>query len=78
MRTSIKSPPRKATFTQLSLCEQHKDQIRLTDLISGSSWDRIVRYIKQAGLPEPKRSLTTLQYELVDSPESTDEETLAF
>ena len=78
MRTSVKSPPRKATFTELNLCEQHKDQVRLTDFISGSSWDRIVRHIKQSGLPVPKRLLTTLQYELVDSPESTDEEKLAF
>jgi hypothetical protein len=34
--------------------------------------------MKEAGKTAPKRHLTTLTYEMVDSPESTDTETLPF
>jgi len=78
MRTSVKATPVKGTFISLGLCEQHKDAARLTDFLSGSSWDKIVRYMREAGKPAPKRHLTTLRFIVVDSPESTDAEHLAF
>ena len=78
MRTSVKAAPVKATFIKLGLCELHKDAARLTDFLSGSSWDKIVRYMREAGKPAPKRNLTTLRFVVVDSPESTDAEQLAF
>ena len=78
MRVSVKSPTVKATFSQLQLCENHKDEAKLTDFISGSSWDKIVRYMREAGKPAPKRHLTTLRYEMVDSPASSDTESLPF
>jgi hypothetical protein len=78
MRLSVKSPEVIARFRDLALCEQHKDAARLLDYLSNSSWDKITRFMREAGKPAPKRHLTTLRYELVDSPESTDTETLAF
>ena len=78
MRASAKSPEVLARLTSLALCEQHKDMARLDSLLSSSSWDKIVRHMREAGKPAPKRNLTVLRFELVDSPESTDTETLAF
>ena len=78
MKVSVKSPPVRAIFTQLGLCEQHKDAARLTDFLSGSSWDKIVRYMREAGKPAPRRNLTTLRFVVVSSPESTDAEQLPF
>ena len=78
MRTSIKATPVKGTFVNLGLCEQHKDAARLKDFLSESSWDKIVRFMREAGKPAPKRNLTTLRFVVVDSPESTDAEQLAF
>lgn len=78
MRASAKSPEVFARLTSLALCEQHKDMVKLADLLSSSSWDKIARHMREAGKPAPKRNLTTLRFELVNSPESTDTETLAF
>lgn len=78
MRASVKSTPLRATFTQLNLCERHKDEASLEDFLSPSSWDKIVRFLREAGKPAPRRQLTTLHYELIDSPESTDAEILPF
>lgn len=78
MRTSVKSPPLRATFTELNLCERHKDEASLADFISTSSWEKIVRFLRESGRPAPRRQLTTLHYEMVDSPESTDAEVLPF
>lgn len=78
MRASVKSPPRTATFVDLVLCEQHKDAAKLTNFISASSWDKIVRHLREAGKPAPKRTLTTLTFIVVDSPLSTDTEELPF
>ena len=77
-RASPKSPPVKITFTKLALCEACKDGSKLATLLSPSSWDKIVRHFREAGKPAPKRHLTNLRFEVVDSPESTDEEKLAF
>ena len=78
MRTSVKASPVMGTFTELGLCEQHKDAARLSDFLSESSWDKIVRYMREAGKPAPKRNLTTLRFVVVSSPESTDAEQLPF
>jgi hypothetical protein len=78
MRTSTKSPEVIGRLGELALCEPHKDTARLQNYLSESSWDKISRYMREAGKPAPKRNLTTLRFELVDSPESTDTETLAF
>lgn len=78
MRASVKSSEVEAKFRDLMLCELHKDEARLMDFLSPSSWDRIVRFMKEKGKVAPKRNLTTLRYEMVDSPESTDTETLPF
>lgn len=78
MRASVKSPEVKGTFRDLQFCELHKDDNRLMDFLSTSSWNKIVRYMREAGKVAPKRHLTTLTYEMVDSPESTDTETLPF
>ena len=78
MRASPKSPEVLGTFREIMLCELHKDEARLMDFLSTSSWDKIIRYMKEAGKTAPKRHLTTLTYEMVDSPESTDTETLPF
>jgi hypothetical protein len=77
-RPSVKSPVTPAKFTNLIFCEAHKDGARLADFISNSTWDKIVRYMREAGKPAPMRSLTTLRFEVVGSPESTDAEELAF
>ena len=78
MRTSVKAAPVKATFVNLGFCEQHKDAARLKDFLSESSWDKIVRFMREAGKPAPKHNLTTLRFIVVDSPESTDAEQLPF
>jgi hypothetical protein len=78
MRTSVRGTEVIGRFRDLSLCEQHKDAALLADFLSASSWDKIVRYMREAGKPEPKRHLTTLRWEMVDSPESTETETLPF
>ena len=78
MRTSVKSPPRSATFADMTLCERHKDEAKLADFISLSSWDKIVRFLREAGKPAPKRNLTTLRFVVVGSPESTPEDELPF
>jgi hypothetical protein len=78
MRASVKSTPRNATFADMVFCERHKDEAKLTDFISLSSWDKIVRFLREAGKPAPKRHLTTLRFIVVSSPESTDAEELAF
>jgi hypothetical protein len=78
MKSSVKSPVTEGKFGLLCLCEQHKDEARLTDFISNSTWDKIARYMREAGKQEPKRSLTTLTWEMVDSPASSDAETLPF
>lgn len=78
MKASVKSPEVTATFRDLMLCELHKDEARLMDFLSTSTWDKIVRHMREAGKVAPKRHLTTLTYEMVDSPESTDTETLPF
>jgi hypothetical protein len=67
-----------ARFAKLGLCEMHKDMARLGDFLSGSSWDRIARFMREAGKPAPKRNLTILRFDLIASPESTDTETLPF
>jgi hypothetical protein len=78
MRTAVKASPVRASFTNLGLCEQHKDAARLSDFLSESSWDKIVRYMREAGKPAPKRHLTTLRFIVVSSPESTDAVELPF
>jgi len=78
LRASVKSPEITARFSQLNLCEMHKDEARLATFLTESSWDRIMRFMREAGKPAPKRNLTTLHFVLVDSPESTDTETLPF
>jgi hypothetical protein len=78
MRTAVRSAELTARFRDLSLCERHKDEAKLTDFLSPSSWDKIVRYMREAGKQEPKRHLTTLRWEMVDSPESTDDVSLPF
>ena len=78
MRASVKSPEVTAKFQDLMLCELHKDEARLMDFLSSSSWDKISRFMVERGKTAPKRHLTTLTYEMVDSPESTDTETLPF
>lgn len=78
LRSSVKSKEISARFSQLNLCEMHKDQARLADYLSQSTWDRIVRFMKEKGKSAPQRNLTTLTYVLIDSPESTDTETLPF
>lgn len=59
-------------------CERHKDEAKLTDFISLSSWDKIVRFLREAGKPAPKRNLTTLRFVVVGSPESKDGDELPF
>jgi len=78
MRAKAKGPEIIGRLSQLAYCEMHKDEGRLADFLSESSWDKIVRSMREAGKPTPQRNLTTLRYELVDSPESTDAEILAF
>ena len=78
MRPSVRSPEVTGRFRDLALCERHKDEARLTDFLSPSSWDKIERYMREAGKPSPKRHLTTLRWEMVDSPESSEAETLPF
>jgi hypothetical protein len=78
MKAASRAPEVKGRLTGLSLCEQHKDMTTLSSLLSGSSWDKIVRHMREAGKPAPKKPLTVVSFELMDSPESTDTETLAF
>ena len=78
LRSSVKSKEIAARFSQILLCEMHKDQARLADYLSQSTWDRITRFMREKGKPAPQRILTTLTYVLIDSPESTDTETLPF
>jgi len=78
MRISVRSPEVTGRFRDLSLCERHKAEALLADFLSPSSWDKIVRYMREAGKKEPKRHLTTLRWEMVDSPESTDDVSLPF
>jgi uncharacterized Fe-S center protein len=78
MRISVRSPEVMARYQDLSLCERHMGEAHLTDFISPSSWDKIVRYMREAGKIAPKRHLTTLRWEMVDSPESTETESLPF
>ena len=78
MRVSVKSDPLPATFVDIVLCERHKDEAKLSDFIGTSSWDKIVRYMREAGKPAPKRNLTTLRFIVVSSPESTDAVELPF
>lgn len=78
MRATTKDIPRKATFADLVLCEKHKDQAKLSDFISTSTWDKIVRFVREAGKPAPKRNLTILRFIVVGSPESTPEDELPF
>ena len=74
LRTSSAKKPRRAAFTSIGLCEQHKDSAQVADFVSGSSWDRIVRYLREAGKPAPARNATTLDFELiVESPLNTEE-----
>jgi hypothetical protein len=78
MRVSVKSPEVIGRMTKLAYCEMHKDELHLKDFLSESSWDKIMRHMREAGKPAPKRNLTTLRYELIASPESTNAEELAF
>lgn len=78
LRTAVKAKEISARFSQLQLCEMHKDQVRLANFLSSSSWDRIVRHMREAGKPAPQRNLTTLHFVMIDSPESTDTEILPF
>jgi hypothetical protein len=78
MRIAVRSPEVTGRFRDISLCERHRDAALLTDFLSPSSWDKIVRYMREAGKSEPKRHLTTLRWEMVDSPESSETETLPF
>jgi hypothetical protein len=74
LRSGSGKRPRPAAFTTIGLCEQHKDSAKVSDFISTSSWDRIVRYLRESGKPAPARNATTLDFELiVESPVNTEE-----
>ena len=74
LRSAAKKKPRRAAFKTIGLCEQHKDSAKVTDFVSNSSWDRIVRYLLESGKPAPARGATTLDYELiVESPLDTED-----
>lgn len=77
-RSSAKSPVTKMKFSKLIFCEAHKDGARLSDFLSASTWDKIVRYMREAGKLAPSRSLARLSFEVVDSPESNGTEELPF
>lgn len=51
---------------------------RMRDFLSNTAWDRITRFMAEKGKKVPKRNLTTLRYEIIASPASTDEMELAF
>jgi hypothetical protein len=74
LRTASAKKPRRAAFKTIGLCEQHKDAAKASDFLSTSTWDRIVRYLCEAGKPAPARNATTLDFELiVESPTNTEE-----
>lgn len=67
LRASAKTQPVRATFTEVALCERHKDQATLADFMSPSSWDKLVRFMREAGKPAPKKSLTVVEYDLLQN-----------
>lgn len=71
LRASHKGRPVRATFTELGLCERHKDEAEVSDFLSTSTWDKLVRFMREAGKPAPRRGLTRLDFENLLPPQIT-------
>lgn len=46
----------------LYVCELHRRQTKLEDLLTDDLWDTFVKHMKTYGLVEPDRRLTTLDF----------------
>lgn len=51
----------------LNVCHEHKAMKKLEDFLSDAGWEQISNALIEAGRIAPTRSLTTLEWEPIDS-----------
>jgi hypothetical protein len=78
LRSTAKGPETLASFSDIILCEEHKETTHLPQLLSDTGWERIARHLREAGKPAPRKHLTILRYALTEPPESAEAESLPF
>lgn len=58
--------PACAEMQDLLVCEEHKNQLELKDIMDDRGWQFMVRSFLKVKRPIPKRNLTELEWILVD------------
>jgi hypothetical protein len=63
LRSRQNGPATALRFTEITLCEQHRQSGEVADFLSPEGFDKLARILREAGKPVPTRRLTTLAWE---------------